>query len=206
FMLRVAAEALAGHALTARLWIMAGWVLPVVATAVVLGVFAYAAARRDLRCRPTVLLTGIMALLVFAATAYLRGSGASLVWPPGSPHMLSGRYAFVPVALVLSMLAMLLDSRPPQLSASAWRNWQVGALAMLSFVAGQNFFVANARSAGPSWSAELAEARASCPTDPDGTVAVPISPPPGWFAYLPCEQVVGSGDALGPAAPRPPRR
>lgn len=207
FMLRVAAEALAGHALSARLWIMAGWVLPVLATAVVLGAFAYAAVRRDLRCRPAVLLAGIMALVVFAATTYLRGSDASLVWPAGSSHMLSGRYAFVPVGLVLSMLAMLLDARPPQLSASAWRHWQVGALAMLCFVVGQNFFVVNARSEGPSWSAELAEARASCPTDPDGTVAVPISPPPGWFAYLPCEHVVGSGDAPGLGDPRrPPRR
>ncbi|MDP8971002.1 MAG: hypothetical protein M3N52_11005, partial [Actinomycetota bacterium] len=191
FSLRVASGALFGHELTARLWLMSGWLMPIVATVLVVGAFGYAAARRDLPRQPAVLLAGIMAVAVFAASAYLRNNSASFVWPAGTSHSLSGRYAFVPIMLVLSMLALLLDDRPSRVSESAWGGLQAGALALLAFSSGVDFFVDNARSQGPSWSAELATAREDCPSDEDGVVAVPISPAPGWFAYLPCDRVLG---------------
>jgi hypothetical protein len=104
------------------------------------------------------------------------------------------RYTTTPAMLVVSALAALLvpaSARVPAPAAHSGGSAPVGVPAvvfalLVGLVCVANLRGVNGREAGPSWSAGLDQARATCATlGSDARVLVPISPA-GWRARLPC--------------------
>jgi hypothetical protein len=112
------------------------------------------------------------------------------------PVMLAGvsapRYAVVPVLLLYSAFACLLDAGLRDASAAVWRRVQLGTLAVVVVAAGTSYLSPGPRADGPRWDAELNRATATCSHAPVPTViSVPI-PPVGWNVPLTCRVLTES--------------
>ena len=159
----------------------------------------YAIPRVDSRVRWVVLLACGTSLVLFVASAYGRGVGALLLWPPGKAPQLSPRYAIVPGLLLVSAALVLVDawwqrSERPRLSAPV-----LATLVVMGVAIATSFSIGSARlRASTSWSGALAVAGHSCRTTRAPAAPTPIAPA-GWFVSLPCSTIV-------PHATAPARR
>jgi hypothetical protein len=137
--------------------------------------------------RPRVGLAGAAAgtgLLIFATTARVRGTAAiGLTTTAHTFDVGGGRYAYAPVLLLFGAIVVLVDG-----SRRAWLRALL--LGWVAFVIVTSMRLASPRGAGPSWSAELAKARAVCRAHPTATgVGLAVTPRPVSIAYLPCDHL-----------------
>jgi hypothetical protein len=122
---------------------------------------------------PIIALAGAMSVLFFVAPVMLAGVSAP-------------RYAVVPVLLLYSAFACLLDAGLRDVPAGVWRRVQLATLTVVVLAAGTSYLSPGPRANGPRWDAELNRATATCPPAPVPTViSVPI-PPVGWNVPLTC--------------------
>jgi hypothetical protein len=155
----------------------------------------------------TILLAGLALLLVgTAAMLMLRGragdrtpvivlaavmSGLFFLVPVALAGVSAPRYAVVPVLLLYSALACLLDAVVGDLPATARRGVLLGVLAVVLSTAATSFLTPGPRAHAPRWDTELGRAVAACSGTPVPAVAqVPISPP-GWAVPLGCQALTG---------------
>lgn len=210
--LRVASSALIGDRSLGELYSALGPLLPLGFLAVVAAVLAYGLLRRGASA-------GVIAVLMVASIGYwtvplaIRGAGGLLAREPLSLN--GSRYTIVPVLFLLAALIHVFDR--PRMAAVAHDGQRLperldaprtAAAGLLAAVVLLNFTGFNVRQDGPSWTSELADARARCldrslPTfavDADGyafskpgEVLVRIAPPtdnPYFRAAVPCNRLV----------------
>lgn len=152
-------------------------------TAVALVALVVVALRRAGRARVLVVVTAALSLAYWVGPLALRWS--ERMRPTTEVIGLHGsRYGLVPALLVLVLGMIAIDRlRRPRFVAAL-------ALAALIVVAAVGYRADNGRSDGPRWRGRVASATATCRDDPAlHAVDVPIAPPPGWSARLPCSRL-----------------
>lgn len=160
-------------------WLAGGALL----AAIALASAAAAAARPGTRRFAVVALSA--ALVVVLAELVFRGVDAL---PTADPLVLNGsRYVVVPLLLVVSAFAILLDgawSRPGWPKAVT-----VGFLVWALVLVGVNFHNANGRSEGADWRSGVAAAQAECRAHPR-RAAVPVTSSPTFIRVtVPCSRL-----------------
>lgn len=125
------------------------------------------------RARGAMVALALMALSVVFYVAPVAATGVS-----------APRYAVVPVLLLVSAVACLVDG--VDMAERLTRTVLIGAVVVL-LLAGWagNYRFPNARAAGPRWSQAVSTARSTCEQAGAVTVTVPITPP-GWHVEVPC--------------------
>jgi hypothetical protein len=186
FVQRVVGSGILGQALAGEAWSRVGWPLfgPLLAVFVIS--LVYAIPRVDSRVRWVVLLACGTSLVLFVASAYVRGVGALLLWPPGEAPQLAPRYVIVPGLLLVSAAVVLVDawsrrSARPRLSAPV-----LATLVVMGVAIATSFSIGSARlRTSSSWSGALAVAAHTCRNTSARVEPIQIAPV-GWFVTLPC--------------------
>ena len=131
--------------------------------------------------------------MMFVASIYQRAVATPMLWPAGAHNGAAGRYAIVPVMLLIGVGMALIDSWERRRDAPGRRPWLSLAAAGLVLVSVAISFPAwNTDVRGtPTWSSSLDSAAASCESEDLPDVAVPISPP-GFGVQLSCGVIPGS--------------
>jgi len=191
YLQRVLDGAALGLKLGGVAWEHLGWPLLIV-LAILAAWGTYAGLRR---AGPGALLLAAVALptslLLFLVSLYQRALGPAMAWPDGGPSGgAGGRYAIVPVLLVLSVALVLIDSaeRRQALRGRVSRAGAV-ALAVVAVAVGTSFYVGNTEARGtPEWSAALDAAAAECERGSTEVALVPTSPP-GFAMSIACTEI-----------------
>ncbi len=180
---------LGGHA-----WIELGWPLLIVLTALLVAGLVAGLARSGWRGRCFAAVAVPIALAMFVASVYQRAVGTPMLWPAGSYGGQAGRYAIVPVMLLISVAFVFID-RPPRPRAQwAGRDWVVaGAVALMAVSVAVSLPARELAARGtPPWDASLDAAAAECARKPrEATLAIS---PPSFLMSLPCGAIPPSSD------------
>jgi hypothetical protein len=169
-------SAIGGGRVVDPLWRTLGDVLTVVAAAALVALVVVAMQRAG-RARLLVLAAGVMSVAYWVGPLAVRWSDR--MRPTDDAVGLHGsRYGMVPALLVVVIVVVLVEH-------VGRREVTVAALGGLLLLAAVGFRSDNGRSDGPSWHTGVASAIATC----RGEAEIPISPPPGWSARLPCDQL-----------------
>lgn len=171
-----------------------------VAVSVVGMTTVFALVRPTTGTRLTALLCAGTACVAFFGAVYARGTAERMVSEGNSFAIGGSRFVLVPILLVLSVLALVLDQRPRWVAASNWDRLRLGVLGLVLLTAGNDFLVRNDRSAGPEWSAELATAREVCARPGIRGARIQVSPDvPTFQLTLSCDTLQEPGQTA--AAP-----
>jgi hypothetical protein len=190
YAVRVVDALLIGDRLLDNAWRLLGWGLAVVGIVVLVTGAAVGLARAGRTDRLWITLALGLSAGFFAI--YVVPLGTRYLWPH-EPFYLSGnRYVQIPMLFLILAVLMILGGRSAELGAAA-RAVRDGVLLLLSLVVIVNFAPAVIRSAGPSWSGEVAAARAHCRAHPDGSVEIQTAPhfsdPNIWTVPMTCRQL-----------------
>jgi hypothetical protein len=124
-----------------------------------------------------------LALLAYLATSWIRGATAVGLTLDGHFNLGGSRYLYVPIFLLFSALAVLVDGSRRRWLEAFFVTWTV--LVMVS-----SLHLGTLRSPGPSWSNGVAAARVTCRAHPDqAQVLIPTAPGAGWFVTVPCSDL-----------------
>jgi hypothetical protein len=172
FAYHVVAQGVFGARLVAHLGVstvaLAGLAMLMVGAAAVLVLQGRAGDRT-----PVIILAGLMSVLFFAVPVVMTGVSAP-------------RYAVVPVLLMYSAFACLLDAAAHAVPAAAWRGVRLGMLALVVLTAATSFLVPGPRADAARWDIELHRASVTCSRAPvPAVIRVPVAPP-GWDVPLSC--------------------
>ena len=179
FLLRVATGSLAGVAGVNALVAHASTIGIVLGIVLLVATGGLVVVCRSLQVRLFAAAALYACVVLFAFELWYRGAG---LWMNGEPAIYGGRYAAVPLLLLLSLLVML---------AGRWASRGKLALGTVLLAAclvpawAIDFQTANWRAAGPDWPADVAAARAQCPSSGLGTIRIPTAPA-GWSVLVPC--------------------
>jgi len=168
-----------------RLWRHFGWWWAALCLVVLLAVivwFARLAPRSNGFLAASALAYSVV---LFAAPLWLRGTKSAAL--TADVFNLNGtRFDTVAALLLISAAVLALgdvrwssDDRTRQVTAA------ILVVQVLAVVA-LGFRGVNGRSDGPRWSEQLAAAHQTCDANPNGSVALEISPPPDWSVGVPC--------------------
>jgi hypothetical protein len=125
----------------------------------------------------------VVALAVYLSTTWIRGDLTIGLTKAGTFDEGGSRYLDVPVILLFTSLAVLVDGAARRWLRAAFVSWTV-------LVVAASLRLPTLRSGGPSWSVGVTAAHASCDSHPGQAMAViPITPRPGWFATVPCDDL-----------------
>jgi hypothetical protein len=189
YLLRIVGGALFGQYGDAGIWIVVGkpyFALLVIAFAALV---AIAVVRRSAPNRALAAFAIALSVTLFLFTGYQRDLAETMNWPADDASTTGARHTIVPVLLLISVLLLQLQARPPSLSELNWRRLRLAGLAAVVLVALSAFYVANDYRFNPTWSAELTQASAECASDAGMSVPVPVAPGEPWIAWLPCERL-----------------
>lgn len=156
----------------------------------------------DAAARPDQLIAGVVVLVMAiglfvaarrnavppAGIAFLALSPlfyAAVVVPTGKAPP---RYAVVPILLLLSAVACLVDRASPAVGRRHIMLARGALLAIVLSLWASNYRIANRRSAGPRWSDELAHVEQTCRSTPADAGVARIAPG-DWFVSVPCQEV-----------------
>jgi hypothetical protein len=174
-------------------WAHLGWPFLIVLTALAVAGLALGIrhAARSARCLAAVAVP--TALVMFVISVYQRAVASPMLWPAGGHNGAAGRYAIVPVMLLIGVAMALIDSWERRRDAPGRRPWPSLAAATLVLVSVAVSFPAwNTDVRGtPTWSSSLDAAAASCASEHLPDVALPISPP-GFGVRLSCAAIPDS--------------
>lgn len=135
-----------------------------------------------------------IALAMFVLSVYQRAVGTPMLWPAGDWGGQAGRYAIVPVMLLISVAFVLIDRPPRPRRQWAGRDRLVAAtIALLLVSIACSLPARNLDARGtPPWDAAVDAAAAECgPADRAAAAFLPISPP-GFGMTLPCAAIPDS--------------
>jgi hypothetical protein len=176
YLFDVVGRAVFGTQLLGDAHALRGRVLAAVALLALAALGVIAARTGVLRHRPLAVLAVAMSLIYFVVPVTLTGVSAP-------------RYSVVPILLILTAVACVLDRPSPAATAALFRAARVTAIALLAIVWAVEFQVHNARSVSVRWTDELARAEATC-VQGSANADIPIAPP-GWDVELACGDLVG---------------
>lgn len=197
--LRVAGSLLLGDRFLPELFARLGLPLAVgLLTVVAAGLAAALAVRRH---RPLVLLCAVLSVVWLVVPLMLRGTATFL--DRADPGLPGSRYMFLPVLLLAFAGIASLDALragAAETSTTSRRAWlpQAAATAVFALVAAASWGIPSQRTAGPVWSAVLADARQRC----DQGHGSPAEA--GRSAEAPWGRPVGPGQVLVPVSPNRP--
>lgn len=173
-------SAIAGGRVVDPAWRALDDALTVAAAAAILGVILVAV--RGGRARALAVAAAVLSVAYWVGPLAFRWS--ERMRPTAEAIGLHGsRYGLVPSLLVLVVAAVAVER--------ATRRW-VGAAVLVTLLAcvALGFRSDNGRSDGPRWRAGVADASLTCRRDPRlPSVEIPIAPPPGWSAVVPCDRL-----------------
>ena len=152
--------------------------LAALAWLIVLGTVALRWRRQARATKVLAAVAGVHSLAVYALPVLLQG-------------IATPRYAAAPAMLLLTGLVALAEPSPDERpSSERLARLPFAVLTVLTLVVwAVDLRVDNARAHGPSWSDELARARAACAAAPDDRVVQLVTPPvetPPWTVTLTC--------------------
>lgn len=204
YLQRVLDGAVLGLKLGGTAWDHLGW--PLLIVLVLAGAWgAYVGLRRaGLGARLLAAIALPTSLLLFVVSLYQRALGPEMAWPDGGPSSgAGGRYAIVPVLLVISVALVLVDSAERrQVIRARLSRAGVVALLVLAVAVGTSFYVGNTEARGtPGWDVALDGAAASCAAEGLEVEFVPTSPP-GFAMTISCEEIsAAAGAEPAPSSP-----
>jgi hypothetical protein len=184
---RVLGSAVFGDSLVKSLWNDHGYLVAAAALLVVvpLVVFLLLKAAGVHRCLGGISVAYSVGLFMFAVAR--RGSnGFRLV--DGHWNGNGGRFVALSLWLLLSGLALLIAGA--RVSGHVRTVLVTALVAQFAIVGVANYRATNGRSHGPAWNVQVAGVTEWCRSHPAQDTAIPITPP-GWFAVLSCERVLG---------------
>jgi hypothetical protein len=141
------------------------------------------------RCRRIYLLAAFglpTAVLVFAFETWDRGVAPIMT---GASVATGSRYVQTPQLILLSVAIVTCERLRPRLRG---RTVPVGAaLVLLALIPAwaRDYRVANQRSAGPDWPAEVAQAAAQCTPGSSAVQTLDTSPAGNWYVNVPCHDL-----------------
>lgn len=170
-------------------WDQFGWPALIALTIAMVLALAVGLARADGRARAFALIAIPTAIGMFVLSVYQRGVGPAMLWPAGNPGGQGGRYAIVPVLLLVAT-AMVIAERWRGKSSARWRAWPSLAIAALLLISTAVSLPAgdSAIRGTPSWENALDEAAATCAGEDLPTATIPTSPPP-FQMTLSCAEI-----------------
>ena len=180
FGVRVVSSVVFGEEWLAELWSDRGAWLVVAAFVGLAGYVVLAAPWRQPTTRWWLIVGGTAAsLLLFAVPVWLRGTDRMRI-VSGTLNGTGARYVVVPWLLLVCVLVVLVDG--------SGRKWLTSILVVhMVFLGVSGFSRDNSRSAGPSWRAEVGNARTICREQPEqAEIFITITPADGWFVSTPC--------------------
>lgn len=188
---RVVDGAAFGLRLGGHLWELLGWPFLIVLSVAMVAAFAVGLRNSDGRARTFAAVALPTALLMFVVSIYQRAVALPMAWPSGDYGGQAGRYAIVPVMLVLSAALVVVERQRRRDPAPA-RAWLPLALMGLLLVStGASFVAADTTARGtPHWDTALDAAVARC-EEGAGEAAIPTSPA-GFEMHLSCSQIGAS--------------
>jgi hypothetical protein len=190
---RVALGAVAGTQLAMTLWRHIGpeSALAAGAALLVVGAFALGRPAASRHTRLLVAVTGAYAAGFAFLPLFLRGEAGTVGWTAEVTSLAGARYVYVPILLVVCLVAIALDERPRMASPAWWWGVRAVALMVLAVPVVLDLRVPNLRSQGPRWSTEVSQAAAEC-RELGGEALVEIDHPPnfgGVSATVPCSRL-----------------
>jgi hypothetical protein len=194
FLQRVVNGAALGLELGGSAWADWGWPF-LIAIAVAVTAYLLVLALRASSSRLFAAIAILSSVAMFLISSYSRALGDAMTWPPDIHNNVGGRYALVPVLLLISAALALLDSRRP----STGRTIATIATATVLLVSIATSFDVNAATnrGGPPWEASLHTATAKCEAEDLAEVPVFVAPE-GWTMTVSCDRLVSSIDAAEP--------
>ncbi|HEX5610222.1 MAG TPA: hypothetical protein VFX45_09035 [Solirubrobacterales bacterium] len=185
-----------GERLGGEAWELLGWPFLIALGVGAIAGLGFAAWRAGAAARWFAAIAIPTSLLMFVVSTYQRAVGTQMKWPPDIHFGNSGRYAIVPVLLLLSAALVLVDRRPRPARRSGRLPWAVAiTTAVLALAVASSFDVSEPAVRGtPAWSDALDSAARTCAAENPEVIAVPTSPP-GFGLTLSCESVAAASDA-----------
>jgi len=190
---RVADGMVLGLRLGGEAWAELGWPFLIALTACLVAGLAVGLVRTDSRGRCFAALAVPIALAMFVFSVYQRAVGTPMLWAAGGWGGQAGRYAIVPVMLLISVAFVLID-RPPRPRAQWTRgDWLIaGTVALLLVSVAVSLPARELAARGtPPWNASLEVAASGC-GDPEESAAFLATSPPGFGVLLPCDAIPDS--------------
>ncbi|HST69312.1 MAG TPA: hypothetical protein VLI94_06615 [Solirubrobacterales bacterium] len=188
FLQRVVDGAAFGLRLGGGAWEVLGWPFLIALTAAVAAGFAFGLRRGDGRARAFALVALPTAVGMFVLSVYQRAVGPDMLWTEGMANGSGGRYAIVPVLLVLSTAMVLVERHRPRAGdAGKWISLGLAGLVLLSVAVSYPAGDTAVRGT-PAWDDAIDAAAASCASEGVPAVAIPTSPP-GFQVALPCSEL-----------------
>lgn len=188
FLQRVVDGAVFGLRLGGGAWEVLGWPFLVALTVAVAVAFVLGLRGGDGPARAFALVALATAAGMFALSVYQRGVAPDMLWPADGANGGGGRYAIVPVLLVLSA-AMVLVERHRSEPGGAARWIPLGLAGLVCVSVAFSYPEADTAVRGtPAWDDALDAAGAACASGGRETAIVPISPP-GFQMALPCSEL-----------------
>lgn len=192
---RVADGALFGLRAGGEIWALLGWPFLILITIALLAGLVLGAWRSTPSVRWLAALTIPIAAVMFVVSIYQRAVAIPMLWHGGDWIADAGRYAVVPVMLLVSLVFAIVDR--------GWRgrNWAqrprlgVAVVAVILASALVSLPARNVAGRGtPPWSASMDKAERTCSAAPGSAAIFDISPP-GFAFQLSCSTVLASSDA-----------
>jgi hypothetical protein len=179
-------------------WAHLGWAFLIVLTVAVAIAFTLALARAEGRARALALLALATAGVMFVVSVYQRAVGPPMLWASGVYGGQGGRYAIVPVLLVLSAAMVALEGWRRRGGAGLPRWLPLALVGLVLLSTGASFWSADEEARGtPTWDAGLDAAAAACATQGGGEAQI-VSSPPGFEMRLPCSAIPAASGATSP--------
>lgn len=175
-----------GLRLGGNAWIELGWPFLIALTALLVAGLVIGLVRSGWRGRCFAAVAVPIALVMFVVSVYQRAVGTPMLWPAGAYGGQAGRYAIVPVMLLIGVAFVFIDRPPRPRARWSGRDWLVAAAVALMAVSVAVSLPARELAARgtPPWDAAVDAAAARCARRP-GAATLPISPP-GFAVTLPC--------------------
>jgi hypothetical protein len=183
-----------GLRLGGELWVLLGWPFLILLTAASTIGLALGLRQTSPSVRYLAAVTVPIALLMFVVAVYQRAVAIPMLWHDDWVAD-AGRYAIVPVMLLVGLVFAMVDR--------GWRerNWSERSwlgIAMVTVILVSALVSLPARNVlgrgTPPWSASMDKAERTCSASPDSAAVFDISPP-GFAFQLPCSTVLASSDA-----------
>jgi hypothetical protein len=192
---RVADGAVFGLRLGGEIWALLGWPFLILLTLALLGGLALGAWRSAPGVRWLAGLTIPIAIVMFVVSIYQRAVAIPMLWHDGTWIADAGRYAVVPVMLLVGLVFAIVDRgwRERNWRERPWLGIAVVAVILISGLV--SLPARNVLGRGtPPWSASMDKAERTCSAAPGSAAVFDISPP-GFAFQLPCSTVLASSDA-----------
>ncbi|HEV2727217.1 MAG TPA: hypothetical protein VGV34_02930 [Solirubrobacterales bacterium] len=185
-----------GLRLGGEVWAVGGWTFLYALTAILVLGLALGLWRTSPGVRYLAALAIPIALAAFVFSVYQRAVATPMLWLPDDWNESAGRYAVVPVMLLLSVILAMVDRSWRGRRWGDRRTWVgLGLTALLVGSALVSLPARNVAARGtPPWSASVEKAERTCAAEPQGGAIFDISPP-GFLFELPCSTVPASSDA-----------